>query len=140
MSESKSKKPGAKRELEASHGVRKAAGVREATFESSFVDKLEGLGAWVIKLLPSVAGLPDRLVLLPYGRLIFVELKTNTGRVRPIQTARHNKLRTLGFDVRVIRPNQANAFIKECEELIRIDGINDMLQEKPDMSMLEDLP
>ena len=92
-------------------------GVREASFERSFVDQLEKMGAWVVKLLPSVAGLPDRMVLLPYGRCVFVELKTSTGRVRPIQVAIHNKLRSLGYDVRVIRPHQASAFYLECEQM-----------------------
>lgn len=108
------------------------SGGREANFERRFVDRLEGMGAWVIKLLPSIAGLPDRMVMLPYGRIVFVELKTNTGRVRPVQTAIHNKMRTLGFDVRVIRPNQAEAFYKECEELKQADAIEDMLMDKPE--------
>lgn len=72
------------------------------------------------------------MVMLPYGRIVFVELKTNTGRIRPVQTAIHNKMRTLGFDVRVIRPNQAEAFYKECEELKQADAIEDMLMDKPE--------
>lgn len=106
--------------------------IRESVFEKQFVDKLESMGAWVVKLLPSVAGLPDRIVLLPYGRLVFVELKQERGRVRPIQTAIHGKLRQLGFDVRVIRPSRAKAFYQECKELMQADAIGDMLSIKPD--------
>lgn len=55
-----------------------------------------------VKLVPSVSGLPDRLVLLPGGRLVFVETKSPTGTVRPHQTVVHEKLRRLGFTVVVL--------------------------------------
>lgn len=46
--------------------------------------------------------MPDRLVLGPLGRVIFVELKTETGRLSAVQSAQIAKLRRLGQDVRVL--------------------------------------
>lgn len=51
---------------------------------------------------PSLAGMPDRLVLLPDGVFAFVELKAPGENPRPLQKARHRKLRSLGFKVYVI--------------------------------------
>ncbi len=63
-------------------------------------NKLKG---WAIKFLPfQVSGLPDRIVLLPQGRMLFVEVKTTGEKTRPIQEVIHRKLRNLGFRVEVV--------------------------------------
>ena len=46
--------------------------------EAKLTQVTKAMKGWAIKLLPSVSGLPDRLVLLPGGRVIFVELKSPT--------------------------------------------------------------
>ena len=47
-------------------------------------------------------GIPDRLVLLPGGRVSFVETKRpDGGRVSPMQRLTHARLRKLGFRVDV---------------------------------------
>ena len=51
---------------------------------------------------PSSAGMPDRLILLPGGLLAFAELKAPGMKPRPLQVARHEMLRRLGFRVYVI--------------------------------------
>ena len=51
---------------------------------------------------PGFDGMPDRLVLLPGGRMGFVELKAPGRKPRPLQLARHRLLRRLGFKVFVI--------------------------------------
>ena len=51
---------------------------------------------------PGLDGMPDRLVLLPDGVIAFVELKAPGKRPRPLQEARHRRLRGLGFSVYVI--------------------------------------
>lgn len=47
-------------------------------------------------------GMPDRLVLLPHGRMGFVEVKAPGEKPRPLQTARHHLLTRLGFKVYVL--------------------------------------
>ena len=51
---------------------------------------------------PGFDGMPDRLVLLPGGRMGFVELKAPGKKPRALQLARHRLLRRLGFKVYVI--------------------------------------
>ena len=51
---------------------------------------------------PSFAGMPDRLILLPGGLMAFAELKAPGMKPRPLQVARHEMLRRLGFKVYVI--------------------------------------
>lgn len=76
--------------------------MRETLVEKTLRVKVKERGGWAIKLLPSVSGLPDRMVLLPGGHLIFVELKSPTGTVAPHQTVIHRRLSELGFEVLVL--------------------------------------
>ncbi len=46
---------------------------------------------------PGWSGVPDRIVLLPGGRIIFVELKRRGGRVSPMQSWWKTTLFKLGF-------------------------------------------
>lgn len=81
--------------------------MREKRVEQVLGSEVKARGGWAIKLLPSVSGLPDRMVLLPGGRLIFVELKSPTGTVKPHQTVVHRRLQSLGFEVYVLASTQA---------------------------------
>lgn len=76
--------------------------MRENRVERELTRQVKDLGGWAIKLLPSVAGLPDRIVLLPGGRIFFVELKAPDGRVAVHQTVVHGRLASLGFPVLVL--------------------------------------
>jgi hypothetical protein len=91
--------------------------MRETRVETTLRVEIKGLGGWAIKLLPSVSGLPDRIVLLPGGRIYFVELKSPTGKVEPHQTVIHNRLRRLGFEVLVLNTPDA---VREWAK--RLDG------------------
>ena len=75
----------------------------EASLERRCCTLARKRGIWAVKLMPSVAGLPDRLLLIPGGRVAFIEFKSPTGRVRPVQERVHGMLRSLGFTVEVIR-------------------------------------
>ena len=87
--------------------------MRENRVEKTLRLEIKALGGWAIKLLPSVSGLPDRIVLLPGGRLIFVELKSPTGTVAPHQTVVHGRLRRLGFEVLVLSsPDAVREWVK----------------------------
>ena len=61
---------------------------------------------------PSVAGVPDRIVLLPTGKIYFVELKREDGKLSPIQNYVFKQFEKLGFSVRVLRS------FKEVDEFI----------------------
>lgn len=65
-----------------------------------------------IRLLP---GWPDRIVLLPGGRLVFFELKRpKGGKFEPRQERTHDMLRRLGFAVWVANTKeQINTIIEE---------------------------
>ena len=51
---------------------------------------------------PGTDGMPDRMVLLPGGRIIFIEVKAPGKKPRPLQELRHRQLRKLGFMVSVL--------------------------------------
>lgn len=51
---------------------------------------------------PGLVGVPDRLLLCPGGRIVFVELKTVTGRPTQAQVRMQATLRSLGFDARIV--------------------------------------
>lgn len=55
-----------------------------------------------MKVAPTTAGVPDRLALLPGGRIELVELKTVTGRLSPIQRVWHERAAGLGTSVTVL--------------------------------------
>ncbi len=50
---------------------------------------------------------PDRLVLLPGGRMLFVELKAPGKKATPLQEREHMRLRKLGFQVDVLDSKKA---------------------------------
>jgi len=75
----------------------------EKLVERRLVEEVEERGGWAVKMLPfQFAGLPDRLCLMPGGRVFFVELKSTGKSPSPKQEQVHAKLRRLGFAVYVI--------------------------------------
>lgn len=75
----------------------------EKSIEKTLVKLTKDLGGWALKLLCNyVTGLPDRMVLLPGGRVFFVEVKTTGKKPTAVQKLVHEKLRRLGFTVHVI--------------------------------------
>ena len=72
----------------------------EKSIEQKLVRAAKGRGGICPKLVsPGFDGMPDRLVLLPHGRMGFVEVKAPGEKPRPIQASRHRLLRRLGFKV-----------------------------------------
>ncbi|MCR4638254.1 VRR-NUC domain-containing protein [Ruminococcus sp.] len=51
---------------------------------------------------PGFSGVPDRLVLMPNGKIAFVEVKAPGEKPRALQVSRHKLLRRLGFKVYVL--------------------------------------
>ena len=75
----------------------------ERTIEQKLAARVKAMGGIAPKFTsPGFDGMPDRLVLLPGGRMGFVELKAPGKKPRALQLARHRILRRLGFKVYVI--------------------------------------
>ena len=90
----------------------------ERFIEQKLVARVKREGGLCPKFVsPGSDGWPDRLVLMPGGKIAFVELKAPQGRLRPIQVQRHAQLRDLGFSVFVVNdPDQ----IPEVLELLMV--------------------
>ena len=77
--------------------------MREAQIEKMFYHLVRKHGGMAVKLAPTTAGVPDRLVLWPGGRVHLVELKTDGGPVRAIQQVWHRRAAALGTHVHLVR-------------------------------------
>ncbi len=74
--------------------------MREYVVENEFVKAVRKAGGVAYKLTSQTAnGLPDRLVLFPVAKTIFVELKAPGKMMRPLQRKRRYQLMKLGFPV-----------------------------------------
>lgn len=74
----------------------------ESLLESFFVRRVRELGGICIKITPTQAGVPDRLVLLPNSKMYLVELKSDDGALSAIQKHQHSKINELGIHVYVL--------------------------------------
>ena len=74
--------------------------MREKTIESKLVKAVKEKGGIAPKFVsPGLDGVPDRLVLLPGGKIAFIELKATGKKLRPLQVRRKKQLEKLGFSV-----------------------------------------
>lgn len=77
--------------------------MREKTIEEHLTCAVRLMGGLAPKFVsPGLDGVPDRLLLLPNGRMAFAELKVPGKQLRPLQKRRKRQLETLGFRVYVI--------------------------------------
>ncbi|WP_434302675.1 VRR-NUC domain-containing protein [Clostridium botulinum] len=77
--------------------------MEESRIEKRLKKEIEKLGGKALKFVsPGVSGVPDRIVLLPQGKIVFVELKAPGKEPRPIQKYRIKELTALGFRVEII--------------------------------------
>lgn len=77
--------------------------MKEKTIEQKLVKAVKNMGGICPKwVAPGFDGVPDRIVLLPEGKIGFVEVKAPREKPRPLQKARHGLLRRLGFLVFVL--------------------------------------
>ena len=78
--------------------------MRESELEKRLKIKIEHIGGLCWKFIsPNCAGVPDRIIIIPDGKIIFAELKTDIGVVAPLQQYRIDQLRALGCYARIIR-------------------------------------
>ena len=77
--------------------------MREKTIEQKLVRATKAAGGIAPKFVsPGFDGMPDRLIILPGGRIGFVEVKAPGKKPRPLQISRHDLLRRLGCRVYVL--------------------------------------
>ena len=77
--------------------------MREKTIEARLVRMAKSAGGMAPKFVShGLDGMPYRIVLMPDGRMAFVEVKAPGETPRPLQEARHRQLRQLGFQVFVL--------------------------------------
>lgn len=75
----------------------------ESRIEKKLVKSVKEKGGLALKFVsPGNDGYPDRLVLIAYGNISFVEVKAPGEKPRKLQIARHKKLIKLGFKVFVL--------------------------------------
>jgi len=80
---------------------------KEKTLEKKLVAHIKKRGGLCLKLLPfSYAGLPDRLCLLPGGRVVFCEIKETGKKLSPLQGVVFDKLAALNIEVYLIDSTQ----------------------------------
>lgn len=81
--------------------------MREKEIEQKFVKAVKQIGGISPKFTsPGLNGMPDRIVLIPFGKMAFVEIKAPGESPRPLQMARHKLIRSLGFKVYVLDDDQ----------------------------------
>ena len=91
--------------------------MREREIEKKLVDAVKTQGGVCWKFTsPGTSGVPDRIVLMPFGRIGFVEVKAPGETPRPLQHLRIRTLQRLGF----------KAFVLDSPE--QIGGIIDAIQ------------
>ncbi|HEL8297259.1 TPA: VRR-NUC domain-containing protein [Listeria monocytogenes] len=72
--------------------------MQEKYIEQKLVAKVKIMGGMAPKFVsPGIDGMPDRIVLLPMGRIAFVECKATGKKMRPLQNKRKKQLEALGF-------------------------------------------
>ena len=77
--------------------------MREKGIEQKLVKGVKAAGGIAPKFVsPGYDGMPDRLVILPGGRMAFVEVKAPGKKPRPLQISRHKMLKRLGCMVFVL--------------------------------------
>lgn len=77
--------------------------MREKYIEQALVREVKRNGGLCLKFTsPGFSGVPDRIVLLPEGRITFVEVKAPGKKPRNVQLYVHELLRALGFRVLVL--------------------------------------
>ncbi len=89
--------------------------MKESQIEAKMVRMVRERGGLCYKFVsPNNPGVPDRIVITPAGRTIYIELKTLVGRASKIQEWQIDEMRKRGVDVRVLHGWEAvKEFVEE---------------------------
>jgi hypothetical protein len=93
--------------------------IREVSLESQLVKEVESRGAKCWKFVsPGMVGVPDRICILPNGRVVFVEMKAPGRPLQPLQVKRAEELKKLGH--RVYKLDSVESIQRFLQEVIPI--------------------
>lgn len=95
--------------------------MKESDVEKYLVQGVKRVGGRAYKFVsPGNSGVPDRLVVLPGGRIEFVELKTETGRLSKLQLHQIRQLNALGCATYTLYGmGDVLAYLRDCERRLR---------------------
>ena len=93
--------------------------MEEKQIESKLVKAVKQLRGLCLKFVsPTLDGVPDRIVLLPEGKIAFVETKRTGGKMRPLQLRRKKQIEQLGFKVFCLDdPNDIKEVLDEIQSV-----------------------
>ena len=91
--------------------------MQEKAIEQRLLQSVKKIGGQCWKFVsPGNVGVPDRIVLLPEGKVAFVEVKAPGNKPRPSQLAVHRVLIGLGFKIFVLDDvNQIEVVLNEIQ-------------------------
>lgn len=92
--------------------------MRESTLERRLVREVKDIGGLALKWTsPGNRGVPDRLVILPNGRTIYVEMKAPGKPLQPLQAKWARTLRGMGHRVyKIDSHDDIDLFIAEVSQ------------------------
>lgn len=101
--------------------------MKESKIESWLVKQISELGGIADKFTsPGNPGVADRIVIMPGGKIFFVELKTEIGRMSNIQKWQRERYSKRRADVRLIKGmGQARAFVEELKNEIHATQLSE---------------
>lgn len=90
--------------------------VTERQIENTLVSSVKSAGGACLKWAsPSQRGVPDRICLLPGGRVVFAECKRPGGRLTQLQARMLERLAGLGFTAAVVdSPEAVQSLLEGC--------------------------
>lgn len=90
----------------------------EKQIERQLVKSIKAKGGLCLKFnCLSMSGVPDRIILMPYGKVVFVEVKAPGKKLRKLQIKRKKPFESLGFEVAVLDDiRQIDALIGRLEK------------------------
>lgn len=89
----------------------------EKQIEQRLVRDVKKMNGMALKFTsPGMAGVPDRLILLPKGKIAFAELKAPGKKLRPLQVRRKRQVEALDFKVYCIDgTDQIGGILREIQ-------------------------
>ena len=91
--------------------------MKESTIEARLVREIRKRGGLCYKFVsPGNPGVPDRIAILPGGRTVYIELKTEIGRLSKVQRWQQEEIQKRGADIRVLKGmDQVLEFLREVD-------------------------